>query len=159
MMVIDIDINGMDGLELIQSLRMKGNLTPAIVMSGKNAEYYAARSARCGASGFLSKKNNLSDLLLAIEAVSKGYGYFPLGSNWGRDASENNSDADKLRSLSAREFQVLEYLARGMEVKAISECMQISDRTISTYKSRLMDKLSLKTRTDIYEFVRRNHIS
>ncbi|QMV52067.1 response regulator [Ewingella americana] len=159
MLIIDIDINNMDGLEVIENLRTQRNHTPAIVMSGKNADYYALRSAKSGANGFISKKNNLSDLNIAIEAVRNGYGYFPLKSHSSALLEETTSDAERIKTLSAREFQVLQYLAQGMEVITIATRMKISNKTISTYKSRLMDKLGLKTRTELLDFVRRNQIS
>ncbi|MFZ4832469.1 response regulator [Rouxiella sp. Mn2063] len=158
-LIIDIDINNIDGLEVINTLRDQRNFTPAIVMSGKNADYYAQRSARVGANGFISKKNNLSDLNIAIEAVKNGYGYFPLRNNSTELLQDSAGDADRIKSLSAREFQVLQYLAQGMEVITIATRMKISNKTISTYKSRLMDKLGLKTRTELLDFVRRNQIS
>jgi len=159
MLIIDIDINNIDGLEVINTLRSQRNFTPAIVMSGKNADYYAQRSAKSGANGFISKKNNLSDLNIAIEAVKNGYGYFPLRNHSTELLQDSASDAERIKTLSVREFQVLQYLAQGMEVSAIAIRIKISSKTISTYKSRLMDKLGLKTRTELLDFVRRNQIS
>jgi len=98
-------------------------------------------------------------LNIAIEAVRNGYGYFPLKSHSTALLEETTSDAERIKTLSAREFQVLQYLAQGMEVITIATRMKISNKTISTYKSRLMDKLGLKTRTELLDFVRRNQIS
>ncbi len=159
MLIIDIDINNLDGLAVIKLLRSQRDHTPAIVMSGKNADFYALRSAQSGANGFISKKNNLSDLHTAIEAIASGYGYFPLKSHSRVLVEETADDAERIKTLSAREFQVLQFLAQGLEVITIAGRMKISNKTISTYKSRLMDKLGLKTRMEILDFVRRNQIS
>jgi len=159
MLIIDIDINNLDGIEVIKLLRSRGDYTPAIVMSGKNADFYALRSAQSGANGFISKKNDLSALRTAIEAISSGYGYFPLKSQSNILVEETANDAERIKTLSAREFQVLQFMAQGLEVSTIAMRMKISNKTISTYKSRLMDKLGLKTRMDILDFVRRNQIS
>ena len=159
MLIIDIDINHLDGLSVIQLLRSRHNNTPVIVMSGNKADYYALLSAQSGANGFISKKNELSALHTAIEAISSGYGYFPLTIQSSRLMEETANDVERMKTLSAREFQVLQFIAQGLEVRTIALRMDVSNKTISTYKSRLMVKLGLKTCMDILDFVRRNKIS
>ncbi|MDI6958367.1 MULTISPECIES: autotransporter outer membrane beta-barrel domain-containing protein [unclassified Pantoea] len=158
-LILDIDIPNINGIDVIDMLRKSGYKLPIIVMSGKNADHYALRSAKIGANGFISKKNNLEDLINAVKTVSSGYGYFPLRMHDTQVIDNQVDDRARIQSLSAREFQVLQFLAEGMEVITIATRMKISNKTVSTYKSRLMDKLGLKTRKDLLDFTRRNQVS
>jgi len=158
-LIIDIDIPTINGIEVIEMLRKSRYMLPVIVMSGKNADYYALQSARSGANGFISKKNNLEDLINAINSVCSGYGYFPLRMHDTQLMEQPVDDSVRIQSLSAREFQVLQYLAEGMEVIGIATRMKISNKTVSTYKSRMMEKLALKTRKELMDFIRRNQVS
>lgn len=158
-LIMDIDLPGINGIEAIQLLRAANVLIPVIVMSGKNPDYYIQLSMKAGANGFISKQNNLSDLAHAVSAVFSGYGYFPLRMHetYGQPASE--SDGERLRALSRREFEVLKSLGEGKEIINIASDMQISNKTVSTYKARLMDKLGLKNQRDLLDFTRRNNIT
>ncbi len=158
-LIVDIDLPGMNGIELIASLRQIGVKIPAIVMSGKNADYYSVESMKAGANGFISKKNNLEDLLQAVNAVFSGYGYFPLRMHQAYETTGPEDEHQKIKTLSKREFEVLKYLSEGKEIINIAHRMKISNKTVSTYKTRLMDKLGLKNQRDILEFTRRNQIS
>lgn len=158
-LIIDIDIPTINGIEVIEMLRKSRYMLPVIVMSGKNADYYALQSARSGANGFISKKNNLEDLINAINSVCSGYGYFPLRMHDTQLMEQPVDDSVRIQSLSAREFQVLQFLAEGMEVIGIATRMKISNKTVSTYKSRMMEKLALKTRKELMDFIRRNQVS
>lgn len=157
-LILDIDLPVINGVEIITAMRASGNRTPVVVMSGKNAEYYAVESMKAGANGFISKKNNLEDLILAVKAIVSGYGYFPLSMYATYDVSNHVNDSVKIRSLSSREFEVLQYLAEGKEIINIASRMNISNKTVSTYKVRLMDKLNLKNQRDLMDFARRNQI-
>jgi two-component system response regulator EvgA len=91
--------------------------------------------------------------------VFSGYGYFPLRMHKAYETSGPENDNDKIQSLSKREFEVLKYLSEGKEIINIANRMKISNKTVSTYKTRLMEKLGLKNQRDILDFTRRNHIS
>lgn len=158
-LIVDIDLPGVNGIEMISLLRKSGVKLPAIVMSGKNADYYSVESMKAGANGFISKKNNLEDLLQAINAVFSGYGYFPLRMHQAYETSGPENDNERIQTLSKREFEVLKYLSEGKEIINIANRMKISNKTVSTYKTRLMEKLGLKNQRDILDFTRRNHIS
>ncbi|MFZ4214125.1 response regulator, partial [Pantoea endophytica] len=148
MLIVDIDIPTLNGIEVIKAIRRSGRTLPIIVMSGKNIDYYASQSAKAGANGFISKANNLDDLVNAVNTVRNGYGYFPLNASNTLFENQPIDDSVRLKSLSAREFEVLQYLGQGMEVITIATRMKISNKTVSTFKSRLMPKLELKNRKE-----------
>ncbi|WP_370443452.1 response regulator [Klebsiella michiganensis] len=158
-LVMDIDLPGINGIQAITLLRAAGVKIPVIVMSGKNPDYYTQLSMKAGANGFISKQNNLSDLSYAVGAVFSGYGYFPLRMHESYEKTSSASESEQLRRLSRREFEVLKYLGEGVEIINIATRMQISNKTVSTYKARLMDKLGLKNQRDLLDFTRRNNIS
>lgn len=157
-LILDININTMNGLDVINALRKMKNSIPIIVMSGKNSDYYASISARRGANGFISKRNSLSELTTAIDTVLNGCGYFPLRINYDGITENQLNDASKIKLLSRREIQVLEYLSQNMDLIDIAKEMEISNKTVSTYKIRLMDKLGLKSRSELYDFIRTNYM-
>jgi len=158
-LIVDIDLPDINGIDVIMKLRSTGFRLPVLVMSGKNADYYAAESIKAGANGFVSKQNHLDDLSNAIKAIFSGYSYFPFRVNLTNLDPRNNEDGKKIQLLSKREFEVLKFLAEGKEIVAIACRMKISNKTVSTYKARLMDKLGLKNQRDLLEFTRRNQIS
>ncbi|KKB02731.1 response regulator [Pantoea anthophila] len=158
-LIMDIDLPGISGTEAIALLRAANIRVPVIVMSGKNPAYYTQLSMKAGANGFISKQNSLADLSQAVSAVFSGYGYFPLRMHETWEESVADPDADRLKLLSKREFEVLRYLGEGREIVNIAARMEISNKTVSTYKARLMEKLGLKNQRDLLDFTRRNNIS
>lgn len=159
LIIVDIDILSLNGIDVVQRLRSDGYSGGILVLTGKDDEHYVKRCASVGADGFISKRNNLTELHDAIRAIRGGYGYFPLKRARLETAlSSPQSDKGKLASLSAKELQVLHYLARGIKVVDIGVRMKISDKTVSTYKRRLMQKLELSNMVELYDFTQRNNL-
>ena len=159
LVVVDIDIPSLNGIDVVQRLRGSGFTGGILVLTGKDDEHYIRRCASVGADGFISKRNNLTELHDAIRAIRGGYGYFPLKrARFESAQSSPQSDKGKLASLSAKELQVLHYLAKGIKVVDIGVRMKISDKTVSTYKRRLMQKLELSNMVDLYDFTQRNNL-
>lgn len=159
LVVVDIDIPSLNGIEVVQRLRKNDYKGGILVLTGKDDDHYVKRCAAAGADGFISKRNNLTELHDAIRALKGGYGYFPL--NRARlDAASSvlGDDKSKIASLSAKELQVLRYLAKGIKVVDIGVHMQISDKTVSTYKRRMMQKLELQNMVELYDFTQRNNL-
>ncbi|OIX90535.1 response regulator [Pantoea sp. Ae16] len=155
-LVMDIDLPGIDGIQAIASLRAEDIHIPVIVVSGKNTEHYAAQSLKAGANGFVSKQNHLSDFAGAVSAVFSGYGYFPLHTHQACLSQGPAPDTARLNTLSRREFEVLRYFSKGLDISGIASCMQVSNKTVSTYKTRLMHKLNLENHRDLLDFARRH---
>ncbi|MGL5384346.1 MAG: response regulator [Serratia sp. (in: enterobacteria)] len=156
--IVDVDIHSLNGIEVVKALREKSFPGTIIVISGKNPEFYSPRSALSGADGFISKKNNLPELVTAIKAAQNGYSYFPLKRFESQHARQSMDDQERLGTLSPQEFQVFQHMIKGLENIKISTRMKISSKTVSTYKSRLMDKLGCKTQLDLFDFARRNNL-
>lgn len=159
LILVDIDIPSLNGIDVVQRLRKNEFSGGILVLTGKDDEHYIKRCAAAGADGFISKRNNLTELHDAIRAIKGGYGYFPR--NRARIEAAGalpGDDKSKIASLSAKELQVLHFLAKGIKVIDISLKMQISDKTVSTYKRRLMQKLELQNMIELYDFTQRNNL-
>lgn len=159
LVIVDIDIPSINGISVVQRLRANEFKGGILVLTGKDDDHYIKRCAGAGADGFISKRNNLTELHDAIRALKSGYGFFPINRARQNAAGDIPQDENvNIASLSDKELQVLHFLAKGMKIVDIARDMMISDKTVSTYKSRLMKKLDLKTSKDIFDFAQRNKI-
>ncbi len=157
LVVLDIGIPRLDGLEVISRISALELSLKVLVLTGQSASLFAMRCMQAGASGFVCKQGGLSELISAVNAVVAGYNYFP--SKAVRQPRRNNEqmdDQELIQRLSDREMAVLQYLANGYSNKEISEQMFISNKTVSTYKTRLLLKLNAHSLVDLIEFAKRN---
>ncbi|WP_286914249.1 MULTISPECIES: response regulator transcription factor [unclassified Pseudomonas] len=157
--ILDLLIPGLDGLEVIS--RIKGLERPCklLVLTSQPAENYSLRCMKAGASGFVSKTDDLVALSKAVVAVLSGYTFFPAVALSTVNRRELEDDeAQIIARLSDRELVILQQLAKGMSNKAIGEAMLLSNKTISTYKARLIEKLKVASLIDLADFARRNGV-
>jgi len=112
-----------------------------------------------GAAGYVCKQQDLTELLSAIKAVLSGYSYFPNQAlHTVRCSLGNASESDMVDRLSGREMMVLQQLARGKTNKEIADGMFLSNKTVSTYKTRILTKLALSSTLELIDFARRHHL-
>jgi len=139
LVILDIMLNRMDGLQLLQHIRRQ-QLTPQVVVyTSLSTETYAPRAMRAGAAAFFSKDADIRQLLPLCQLVLQGYSCFPHATL--AAASNAAVEEDPLEALSDRELTVLRYLVSGLSNKEIAARLLLSNKTISTYKRRLLDKL------------------
>lgn len=154
--IIDIDLPGMDGIQVLELLRKREYQGIIIMISAKSDYFYGKYSADAGANGFVSKKEGLNNIIAAIEAARNNYSYFPFALN--RFVGNLTSDQQKMDALSRQEISVMRYLLDGHDNNTIGEKMFISSKTVSTYKSRLMEKLECSSLMQLFNFAQRNKI-
>lgn len=154
--VIDVEIPGINGVELVEKLRANHYRGVLVVVSAKNDRYFSKRCAQAGANAFISKKQNMDNILAAINVAQNGYTYFPFFSE---DASEILTDSQRLESLSAQEMKVMGHVLNGLDNSQIGEAMHISGKTVSTYKTRLMEKLGCKSLIELLSFAHQNKLT
>lgn len=160
--ILDIGIPRLDGLEVIQRLTASGHGLPlkVLVLSSHAPGHLSSRCMRSGAAGYVSKEQDLNELLSAIKAVLSGYSYFPSQALRAVRANmPDSSEAQLLECLSGREMMVLEQLAKGRTNKDIAKGMFLSSKTISTYKTRLLYKLHAGSLVDLIRLAQRNAIA
>jgi two-component system response regulator EvgA len=160
--ILDIGIPRLDGLEVIHRLTAPIHTIPVkvLVLTSQAPGHFSGRCMQSGAAGYVCKEQNLTELLSAIKAVLSGYSYFPNQALHSVRANMvNASEADMVERLSGREMMVLQQLARGKSNKDIAESMFLSNKTVSTYKTRLLLKLNARSLVDLIELAQRNGIA
>jgi len=154
--IIDVDIPELNGVELVEKLREFGYKGLLIVVSAKNERYYSKKCAEAGANAFISKKQEMGIIIDAIESAKKGYSFFPF---FLKENHEILTDMQRLESLSDQEMKVMGYMLNGLDNHHISEAMNISSKTVSTYKTRLMEKLGCHSLIALISFAHQNKLS
>ena len=151
--VLDISMPGRNGLDILREVRLLRPNMPVLILSMFPEEQFARRALRAGASGYLTKESVPEELTEAVRKVIQGGRYVSMGlaerlaSDLGR-----RSDAPLHERLSDREFQVLRMIASGMTVKAIAERLEVSVKTISTYRARVLLKTGLRSTADLVRY-------
>ncbi|WP_277761069.1 response regulator transcription factor [Pseudomonas sp. A34-9] len=159
LILLDIAMPLLDGLEVISRISALGLPSKILVLTSLEASFYAMRCMKAGASGYVSKAGSLEELTRAVKMIREGYSYFPLLSNTSVRASDNQaSEREMIEKLSDRELTILQQLARGFSNKEIGDSMLLSNKTISTYKTRLIEKLNVKSVVYLAEFAKRNNL-
>lgn len=154
--IVDVDIPIISGIEVVEKLRKNQFSQIIIVVSAKSDFFYGKRSADAGANAFISKKEGMTNILSAIRAAQNGYSYFPFSLN-GFVGSLSN-EQERLMSLSNQEIKVMRAILNGADNMKIAAEMYISNKTVSTYKTRLMEKLGCKSLMELFTFAHRNKI-
>ncbi|WP_299998517.1 acid-sensing system DNA-binding response regulator EvgA [uncultured Cedecea sp.] len=154
--IIDVEIPVLNGIELVEKLRSSGFEGLLIVVSAKNERYYSKKSAEAGANAFISKTQEMGNIITAIESAQKGYSFFPF---FLKEKNEMITDMQRLESLSSQEMKVMSYMLSGLDNQKISETMNISSKTVSTYKTRLMEKLGCNSLIALISFAHQNKLS
>lgn len=151
--VLDIGLPGIDGLNVLKRLRLEPAPPRVMVLTGQPANLFARRCLDAGASAFMSKDEDLEALLSAFKAMIKGYSVFPdLPSQHGPLLNEQQ----RLKKLSDQEVAVLRLLADGLSNNAIAESMHLSAKTVSTYRTRIMEKLDVGSFVELIDLWRRH---
>ncbi|MGI2058902.1 response regulator [Shewanella baltica] len=156
--ILDIGIPQLDGLEVIERSRKLLSPPPILVLTAQPSDHFVSRCIQAGASGFVSKQKDMTEVTAALRAILTGHSYFPITSNSNMMSKSSQNEAELVKKLSTREMVVLQQLATGMSNKEIAEKMLLSNKTISTYKTRLLEKLNAKTLVDIIEIAKRQSL-
>ena len=156
--ILDIGIPKLDGLEVIKRIKSSGSPTQIVVLSAQNSHHIMLRCLQAGASGFVSKMDELMLIKNAINACLNGKKYFPSDVISKARYTTNTNNSDVLNLLSNREMSVLLALCNGLPNKDIASNMLLSEKTVSTYKTRLMQKLNVSNIVELVEFAKRNGV-
>lgn len=153
--ILDLALSDGDGLKVLKHLQSIEPPPRVLVLTSQPAGLYARRCLDGGASAFVTKSEDLEALSFALKAMIKGYSTFP---DLSSHRSPLKSEAERLDKLSDQEMSVLQLLARGESNNAIGEHMHLSPKTVSTYKSRIMEKLEVDSLVALLELCKRNLI-
>jgi len=157
--LLDISMPGLHGLDIIRQLKNESPRLPILILSMHSEEQYAVRAFRAGASGYLTKESAPDELLAAIRKVSKG-GKYVSSSLAEKLASDLEIGAEQLphETLSDREYQVMRMIASGKTVTQIAEELSLSVKTVSTYRSRILEKMKMNNNAEITYYAVKNRL-
>ena len=157
--LLDISMPGRNGIETLKQIRAEGIKIPVLMLSMYSEEQYAVRVLKAGASGFLNKETATEELLEAVHKVLSGRKYItPSVAEKLIDTLSEREEKPTYELLSDREMQVLQYIAAGNTVSEIAEEVSLSVNTISTYRSRILDKLNLNNNAEITRYAIDNNL-
>lgn len=154
LLLLDMNMPGMSGDGLISRIRAQYSDVRILVLSMHNEPQIAARALKAGASGYLTKDGNPESLIEAVRRVSAG-GRFLDSSIAQSLAYESSGLTDEPRHscLSDREYQIMQLLAKGNSLNEIADMLFISNKTVSTHKVRMMEKMGFKSTVDLVHYV------
>lgn len=151
--ILELSLAGRSGLGVLRELKAARPALPVVVLSFHTEEEYARRSFRAGASAYVTKDSPVSELLEAVDRVLAGRVYASSGITEQLITNLGRSDkSTRHETLSDREFEVLRLIANGKTITEIGRMLNLSDKTISTYRARLMQKLGLKSNAAVMHY-------
>lgn len=155
--VMDIAMPGQSGVDVLAAIKARAPDLPVLILSIYAEEHYATTLLRQGASGYLNKDCDPQEIVKAVRTLHRGRKYISAGTAE-RLAEEIASagDAPLHEQLSSRELQVFLRLARGETVGHMAEGMSLSVKTISTYRTRVMEKMHLTSNSDLTYYALKN---
>jgi two-component system response regulator EvgA len=159
--ILDLDIPRISGLDVIPRLKLVHPPIRVLVLSGHDAATFAPRAMRSGVHGFVGKSQEMKEIMRSVEAVLAGYTVFPVAASGGM-VSTSGAPADeeeRAKLLSDKELVILQMLSRGMSNKAIGDALFISNKTVSSHKTRIMQKLGAKSLVGLIDMARRCRIA
>lgn len=157
--ILDIAMPDKNGVDTLQDLRRIAPDLPVLILSGYAEKQYALNLIRNGCQGYLSKDADADEIVKAIRTITSGKHY--ISSQLAElMTSELRQPSEKLlhELLSRREFQVFLKLAGGLSPTDIADELHLSIKTVSTYRTRILEKMNLKTNADLIYYAIKNHL-
>ena len=152
-LICDLSMPGRSGLDVLQHVKQNSLKLPVLILSIHPEEQYAIRALKAGAAGYLSKDAATEELVKAVQRILQGRKY--ISSSLAEImASELDQETTKPphELLSDREFHVFKLIADGKSVSEIAEQLSLSITTVSTYRSRILEKMDIKTNADMTRY-------
>lgn len=151
--LLDINMGGRSGLETMRRIRAEWPRQPVIMLSMYPEEQYAPIALELGANGYLSKDRDAEALLAAIRIAAGGGYYLPSGAMAGAlTGARQAGDGPLHRDLTEREWEILRLIVQGVSLTSIGVRLNLSVKTISTYRTRLLAKLRLESNADLIRY-------
>jgi two-component system invasion response regulator UvrY len=152
--VLDLSLAGRSGLELLKQFKQIRPRLPVLVLSMHSEEQYARRAFRAGAAGYITKDSPRAELIRAVNKVIEGGRYFsPELAEMLIADLERGTDGPPHEVLSDREFEVMCLIASGKTVGEIANLLSLSDKTISTYRARILEKTGMRNNAELTQYV------
>lgn len=159
LVVLDISMPGRGGMDILKEIKSLKPKLPVLILSMYPEEQYAVRVLKSGASGYLTKESAPVELVKAIRQISQGKKYISpsLAEKLAVDL-EVSPDKPPHETLSDREYQVMCMIASGKTLKEIADELSLSIKTISTYRSRILEKMNMRTNAELTHYAVKNRL-
>ena len=160
LVILDINMPGRSGLELLLEIRRLHSGTPVLVLSAFAEEEFALRAFQAGASGYLNKQTAFDELIIAVRRLLAG-GKYVTAALAERMAAVLGGEiqASPHEALSPRELQVLRLIALGRSLKEISAELAVSEKTVATYRARISEKMGLGTKVELTRYAIKHRLA
>lgn len=156
-MIMDLSMPDQSGVDALAAIKAREPDLPVLILSGFPESHYATTLLKQGASGYLNKECEPEEIVKAVRTLARGRKYITAAvAELLADSLNRDKDSLPHELLSEREFQVFLRLAKGETVGHIADSMSLSVKTVSTYRSRVMEKLKLETNSDITYYAMKN---
>ena len=157
--LLDISLPGRNGIDILKQLEKERPGLPVLILTMHPEEQYAVRALKAGASGYLTKESTPDELITAIRKVSAG-GKYVSSSLAEKLAYELGRIDEKAphETLSDREYQIMILIASGKTVTEIAEILSLSIKTVSTYRSRILEKMRMKNSAELTYYAIKNQL-
>lgn len=159
LILLDIAMPGRDGLEILKDIKVQKPKLPVLILSMFPEDQYALRALKSGASGYLTKDSIPDELVKAVRKILKGGKY--VSSSFSEKllfSWDSYSERPIHETLSDREYQVMRMIASGKTLKEISDELSLSTKTVSTYRSRILDKMGMKNNAELTHYAIKNRL-
>ncbi|HBA53345.1 response regulator [Syntrophorhabdus aromaticivorans] len=153
LVIVDISLKGIDGIELIRQMKVRYGNLPALVVSMHDESLFAERALRVGARGYIMKQEAIEIMMEAIRKVLRGEIYISekvsatIVKKFIDGKSDSTSSPEEL--LSDRELEVFQLIGQGIGTRAIAEQLHLSVKTVEAYRANIKEKLNLKNATEL----------
>lgn len=155
--VMDLSMPDQNGVDALAAIKARAPELPVLILSGYPEAHYATNLLRQGASGYLNKECDPQEIVTAVRTVSRGRKYItPTVAELLADQLNAGADKPLHEQLSEREFQVFLRLAQGETIGVIADSLSLSVKTVSTYRTRIMEKMSLESNSDLTYYALKN---
>lgn len=161
LLILDLNLGDKNGLESIENVTQLFPTLPILILSTYPEDPYAIQTFKAGASGYLNKTVISSELTKAILKITQGKKYVSdsLAENLAYGFNLEKSTKNLVELLSKREFEILTLIASGHAYKEIAEKLDISPKTVSTYRTRILEKLNLSSTSQLIRFAYEQNIT
>jgi len=159
-LLLDISMPDRSGIEVLKQIKKETPTLAVLMLSMHREDQYAIRSLKAGASGYLNKQSAPAELVDAIRLVASGRKYISaaLAQELANQVSDEHRDVPPHETLSDREYQTLVMIASGKSVSDIAGELSLSVKTISMYRSRLLQKMKLRHNAELTHYAIKNHL-
>jgi two-component system invasion response regulator UvrY len=160
-LVLDLTLGMRSGIDLLKQIRSEFPRLPVLILSMHAEELFAIRALRAGASGYIQKEGAPDELVKAIQRIAGGGTYISanMASTIAADMSRGGGEMLPHERLTDREFEIFRLLGSGKSVGEIAEGLNLSVKTVSTHRTRILEKSGLRNNAEIIHYVVRNNLA